>query len=198
MPRPSGLDEWDDLALRAIPAYLEQVEAAVWPEIEAQLRELSWATYHLDRDFPATWGIDPHVLNRVAPRLEADETIVAETVELSGRLVTAYLALFAEVSSRLSFHDATLVDDLDAVPGNIAWFFSEGVRKPTADGTAVMEAQAARWAEVAPIVASYTRLRDEIAADERRELWASFAQDVVGAGFYERGEWAPGETDVEP
>jgi hypothetical protein len=374
MALPQGSDQWDDLASRALPAYVDAEGAAIWPEIEAQLRELSWITAHLDPHFPERNGIDPHVLRRVLRRLELEGALVRDTVELNGRAVTAFLsgsglqqrrateirsvastkrrlyrsflgwagnaqlcgtvaeelvfaaldslrgthlwlpaglvpgqarevlgqplaiggpldavghlavnphdpsagfvpfgvevknirsvvypwhqeawdalaklaafptvvpillsrrlhvttfrffkdvgalgfqtyrqwfvnrgtaraeidrATFAEVRSRLSFHDAVLVDDPQSVPDNVAWFFREGVRRRTPEGTPIIEAQADRWPQVAPLVAGYTSLRDELDPGDRRELWRAFSEEVIAEGFYSGG-WAPGETDVEP
>jgi hypothetical protein len=89
--RPAGEDEWLEFALDVVPAYVASEGAVIWPEVEARLGELSWITDNHDASFPATWGIQPHVLHRARGLLVADGTLVAEPALLRGRTVTAYL-----------------------------------------------------------------------------------------------------------
>lgn len=91
MPLPSGEDEWLELALNLIPAYVVSEGAVIWPEVEARLGELSWITDNYDPSFPANRGVQPHVLHRARVRLVAEGVLVADTAVLSGRPVTTYL-----------------------------------------------------------------------------------------------------------
>jgi hypothetical protein len=105
---------------------------------------------------------------------------------------------FEEVKARFSFYDATLVDSPRDPQRVVTHFFSETLRIGTARGP-LAAAQLDRWRLVAPIVAQFTELRAEHLPDaERRELWRGFCTSIQDAGFYERGEWAPNGTDVEP
>ena len=91
MPVPAGEEEWLDLALAAIPAYVASEGAVIWPEVEARLGELSWVTENYDPSFPSTWGIQSHHLHAARVLLVADGTLIPEAAALSGRTVIAYL-----------------------------------------------------------------------------------------------------------
>lgn len=94
---------------------------------------------------------------------------------------------FDRVVRPLSFRDAVRVDPAQPYQGIIRWF-----RDLDRD---VVRRSAARWERSAPIVAKYAALRlEQLGYGERHQLWSSFCAEINGAGLYERGGWAPGES----
>lgn len=83
--------EWRAHAARAITAYVRASGGAVvWPEVEAVLARSNWYARHVV-DAPPLQRIDPHHLTFARRGLLAAGHLVAETVLLNDRSVTAYL-----------------------------------------------------------------------------------------------------------
>jgi hypothetical protein len=89
--RASNQEEWEALAVTALAAFVQERGAFVWPEAEAQLREQSWLTTMSIPTFPAGWGPDPHHLTAARQVMVGDGRLVKQTVELSGRRVSAWV-----------------------------------------------------------------------------------------------------------
>jgi len=220
VPLPRGEDAWLHLALDVVPAYVASEFAVVWPEVEARLGETGWITDNHDSTFPATAGIQPHILHRARTLLVANEVLVPEAASLSGRTVTAFrlfrdpgaigsatyrhwffnpgttraridIPTFDRARSTFGFHDAVLLDDQDAPQPIVVRFFTDTVRTPV-DGQPLIVRRSERWARSSAIVADYTALRDEdLDWDERRELMTELASRIEAEGLLDAGGWAP-------
>lgn len=91
---------------------------------------------------------------------------------------------FAEVVNELGLVDAIRVADPDSPNAALAKWFSATLRKPSAkDPRQLMERSADLWSRAAPVCARYITLRDELATEERHEIYEQFLEALEEEGF---------------
>jgi hypothetical protein len=88
---PDGRAEWERYAVGAVRGFIEKRSAVVWPEVEAFLGELGWITSNLDDRLCADKGPNPHHLTGARDILTHQGVIAADSVEMQGRTVSAWV-----------------------------------------------------------------------------------------------------------
>lgn len=105
---------------------------------------------------------------------------------------------FERARRRFGFYDARQTDPSGSPDNGLVKFFSRTAYTTDSEGKSLMIGQAEKWRQAAPIVGRYAELRDEgLPPKRRQQLWRAFSEDIVNAGLYTRGQWAPEDDEEE-
>ena len=101
-------------------------------------------------------------------------------------------ATFEKVTQEFGFRDAVQTTQASQPHEPLVRFFTTTLYKKIRSRS-LMETQAGRWQQAAPVVELFTDLRDRLDPQVRRQRWDKFCQEINDAGLYDTGGWASHE-----